>query len=194
MNKYHDYLKTDYWKAVAGAVKAKAKFKCQVCNSPHDLDAHHRTYEHRGNELNHLEDLICLCRRCHGIFHGKIPQSEPPGQPTTKKVSNNKKRNRPEKVDHAQVELDMSTIEGEKIILTKQLLTMLRTGRHGFTNATIRVLKIDSFSRGWVTRLVGKELSRGEFRKAMEGRYEYNTGILEAKDFSLNEVNHTTNQ
>jgi hypothetical protein len=69
--KYSDYLKTDYWKAVSGAVKAKAKFKCQVCNSPHDLNAHHRSYDNRGNELNHLDDLICLCRRCHGIFHGK---------------------------------------------------------------------------------------------------------------------------
>jgi len=68
---YNDYLTTDYWKEVSRRIKARAGWKCQVCNSPHGLEAHHRTYEHRGNEIEHLEDLICLCRKCHSSFHGK---------------------------------------------------------------------------------------------------------------------------
>ncbi len=71
--KYHQYLTTPYWKQVSEAVKARAAYKCQVCNSPHGLEAHHRSYEHRGNELNHLEDLTCLCNRCHHGFHNTVP-------------------------------------------------------------------------------------------------------------------------
>lgn len=66
---YHEHLKTEYWQEAARRVKASAGFKCQVCNSPRDLVAHHRTYAHLGDELNHLGDLICLCGRCHTSFH-----------------------------------------------------------------------------------------------------------------------------
>lgn len=70
-DRYADYLQTDHWKRVSDAVKRKANYRCQVCNSPHDLNAHHRTYENKGRELDHLDDLVCLCRRCHAVFHGK---------------------------------------------------------------------------------------------------------------------------
>lgn len=80
---YSKYLSTDYWKAVAAKVKQNAKFKCQLCNNPQSLDVHHRSYEHRGDEMNHLEDLICLCRRCHKLYHGHLATpSEPFKTPT----------------------------------------------------------------------------------------------------------------
>ncbi len=66
---YHEHLKTEYWREVARRVKTAAGFKCQVCNSPRDLVAHHRTYAHVGDEMNHLGDLICLCAPCHERFH-----------------------------------------------------------------------------------------------------------------------------
>lgn len=66
---YQDYLASDYWHSVADAVKARAGFRCQVCNSKDGLVAHHRTYENKGRELDHLDDLICLCGRCHTAFH-----------------------------------------------------------------------------------------------------------------------------
>lgn len=69
---YQDYLQTDYWKLVAGTVKERGGHRCQVCNSSKRLEAHHRTYEHKGNELEHLGDLICLCRNCHGLFHSGV--------------------------------------------------------------------------------------------------------------------------
>jgi len=76
---YAEYLQTDYWQSVSSEVKKRAGYRCQVCNSPHDLIAHHRTYEHRGRELEFLNDLICLCRRCHNIFHGVAqPAAEQP--------------------------------------------------------------------------------------------------------------------
>lgn len=85
--RYADYLKTDYWIAVSDAVKKRDGYKCRVCNSPHDLQAHHRDYSHRGNELNHLSDLTTLCRRCHEIFHkANTSHSQPTQeQPTASK-------------------------------------------------------------------------------------------------------------
>lgn len=85
-DRYAEYLKTDYWNAVTTAVKAKAQYRCQVCNSPHDLQAHHRSYEHRGKELEHLEDMTCLCRRCHSIFHGALQTSDIKEKPPVKYV------------------------------------------------------------------------------------------------------------
>ena len=70
--RYEKYLETPYWKEVSGMVKTRDEYRCRVCNSQLDLVVHHRTYEHRGNEKEHLNDLTTLCRRCHDVFHGKV--------------------------------------------------------------------------------------------------------------------------
>lgn len=75
--KYRNYLTTEYWQEVSRAVKARAGHRCQVCNTQFWLEAHHRTYAHRGNELEHLDDMICLCTRCHSIFHMSETASVP---------------------------------------------------------------------------------------------------------------------
>lgn len=66
---YKDFLKTPYWKAIAEKIRFKAGNKCQICNSSDGLNVHHRTYEHHGDELHHMDDLICLCHRCHQNYH-----------------------------------------------------------------------------------------------------------------------------
>ena len=66
---YRDYLKTPYWKLVSALVKRKANYKCQLCGSEYDLNVHHRSYKHRGEEIFYLEDLIVLCYDCHQKFH-----------------------------------------------------------------------------------------------------------------------------
>ena len=66
---YVEFVATRYWQAVAMTVKEKAGMRCQVCNSPSFLEAHHRTYENHGAEHLFLEDLTCLCRVCHSKFH-----------------------------------------------------------------------------------------------------------------------------
>jgi 5-methylcytosine-specific restriction endonuclease McrA len=75
--KYLAYLQTDYWKQVSSAVKARAGFRCQVCNRPDSLQAHHRSYAHLRSEMDHLDDLICLCELCHSTFHGKADEKLP---------------------------------------------------------------------------------------------------------------------
>jgi len=69
MSDYQEYLQTEHWKILAEETKRLAGYRCQVCNSNDDLHAHHRTYERRGDELQ--SDLICLCKKCHELFHRK---------------------------------------------------------------------------------------------------------------------------
>lgn len=63
---YQAYLHSRTWQRKAHACKRRAGFRCQVCNSPHRLQAHHRTYARLGAELP--GDLTCLCDACHGLF------------------------------------------------------------------------------------------------------------------------------
>lgn len=68
--KYADFLITPYWIAISDIVKNKYK-KCQRCGSRKQLEVHHTTYDHHGDELNHMEDLVCLCHNCHAQIHNK---------------------------------------------------------------------------------------------------------------------------
>ena len=65
---YQDFLKTPYWKAISIYMKIKAK-KCEICGSKFELHTHHKTYEHHGYEMLHLNDLQVLCGLCHYEHH-----------------------------------------------------------------------------------------------------------------------------
>lgn len=70
--KYEDFLQTDYWKMVSEQARINAHYKCQLCGcKDKKLNVHHNTYEHRGEEFKHMEDLVCLCEDCHNYFHSK---------------------------------------------------------------------------------------------------------------------------
>jgi 5-methylcytosine-specific restriction endonuclease McrA len=63
---YQEYILTDEWRAKADAAKKRAGYRCQVCNSPDRLQAHHRTYDNLFNEKP--MDLTVLCDPCHELF------------------------------------------------------------------------------------------------------------------------------
>lgn len=67
---YADYLCTPEWRETRARAIAAARNRCRVCNAPGMLDVHHRTYERLGCEL--ADDLLVLCRECHGLFHRKL--------------------------------------------------------------------------------------------------------------------------
>jgi hypothetical protein len=69
---YQEYLETPEWKTLRDQKLKQAQFRCQLCNSPKELNVHHRTYERRG--IEELGDLIVLCRRCHEKFHSEDPE------------------------------------------------------------------------------------------------------------------------
>lgn len=68
---YADFLKTPYWKSIALYIKERDGKKCSICGATKTLEAHHLSYDNHGDELHHLEDLTCICRKCHGNLHSK---------------------------------------------------------------------------------------------------------------------------
>ncbi len=69
---YYEYIKSAEWKEKSDAAKERAGYRCQVCNSPDNLNTHHRTYANLGHEPP--EDLFVLCHDCHELFskNGKL--------------------------------------------------------------------------------------------------------------------------
>lgn len=74
---YEEFLKSLYWQHVRRSIFRRFRLSvigvvCEYCGLKDrmvPLDIHHRTYEHQGDELNHLGDLIVLCRKCHEKQH-----------------------------------------------------------------------------------------------------------------------------
>lgn len=66
---YTEFLHTAYWNGISNSIKANSNFKCELCGSKYKLNVHHKTYKHHGYELQHMEDLICVCEDCHKNLH-----------------------------------------------------------------------------------------------------------------------------
>ena len=66
------------WQEVRKAVYARDGGICVHCQDPYYLHVHHLTYDHRGDEINHLENLVLLCRRCHMKQHSNFQFSRKP--------------------------------------------------------------------------------------------------------------------
>ena len=65
---YLEFLKTEYWQEVRSKIIARDKC-CRMCGKKIDFEVHHIYYTHRGDELNHLDDLTLVCSNCHQIIH-----------------------------------------------------------------------------------------------------------------------------
>ena len=76
---YSEYLQTEEWRKRRAACLKAAGYRCMVCSSKKNLQAHHRTYERLGSELP--EDLTCLCDRCHRAFSYQWPELKPELRP-----------------------------------------------------------------------------------------------------------------
>lgn len=63
---YLEYINSPEWEARANNAKRRAGDRCQVCNSPNNLQVHHRTYIRLGQEIP--DDLTVLCDTCHELF------------------------------------------------------------------------------------------------------------------------------
>jgi len=66
---YKEFLQTDYWKKVRAKVLERDGNKCIICKGTYILQVHHDSYKHHGDEMNHLEDLMTLCKNCHKEHH-----------------------------------------------------------------------------------------------------------------------------
>ena len=71
---YQEYLKTEHWDYIRKLTLKNANYRCSICNNAKPLHTHHRSYEYSGEEEKHMEDIICLCNRCHYKFHFQLPK------------------------------------------------------------------------------------------------------------------------
>lgn len=76
MSNYLEYLTSKQWKEVRELALKRAGYKCQICGSTRNLDVHHSTYDHLGNETDHLEDLVVLCAEHHQLYHDALAEVE----------------------------------------------------------------------------------------------------------------------
>lgn len=168
--KYDEFLKTAYWFAVAHTVKANARNRCQVCNRNQGLSVHHRTYENHGYEHLNLCDLVALCEFCHGLFHDHMTSELPPKPPRPERIYV------PRIVPNGGKNLEMP--EGDPIVLTMELLNRCRANG-AFTNETLRAFGLKRpLVKGWVVRMLGKSVSREDYKKALDGQFVYGSGPL----------------
>lgn len=71
---YQEYLQTPHWKEVSAQCRERYDNRCAICGSTEDLNVHHWTYEHLGEEKPW--ELICLCQSCHERAHSTLDALE----------------------------------------------------------------------------------------------------------------------
>jgi len=67
---WQEHIDSKEWQELRKQCFELFNWRCAWCNSPLNLEAHHRTYTHLGHEVvsdhGRVGDLICLCKDCHG--------------------------------------------------------------------------------------------------------------------------------
>jgi hypothetical protein len=67
--KYFYYLKSSYWRIISEEKKRQANWKCS-CGCRENLQTHHLSNDHHGEEHLYMNELQVLCRKCHQSLHG----------------------------------------------------------------------------------------------------------------------------
>lgn len=68
---YNDYLHTGWWQAIRLEALQRGDYACCVCGATSDLNIHHDTYSHIGQEIHAMDDLRVLCSYHHNLYHDK---------------------------------------------------------------------------------------------------------------------------
>jgi 5-methylcytosine-specific restriction endonuclease McrA len=70
---YEAYLVSPAWQALRKAAFVRDRHRCRTCDSPDDLEVHHRRYPPPGRwDLDSLDALTTLCRTCHGCITDEL--------------------------------------------------------------------------------------------------------------------------
>jgi 5-methylcytosine-specific restriction endonuclease McrA len=64
---YDEYRSSRRWRKLRLQCYRRDGFRCRICNSSWNLNAHHRRYARRWGEET-VDDLTTLCSLCHTIF------------------------------------------------------------------------------------------------------------------------------
>ena len=76
---YKRYLQTEHWKKLRFEVLKRSGGRCERCGyrpwKRGVLQVHHKTYDNVGHET--VDDLICVCAKCHMELHGITGKRSP---------------------------------------------------------------------------------------------------------------------
>ena len=64
---YKEWVLSPAWRRIRNAKLKDSGYKCELCGSAKNLQVHHITYEHIGDEP--LDDLLTVCNKCHKKLH-----------------------------------------------------------------------------------------------------------------------------
>lgn len=68
--KHSEYIKTKKWQQLRAKVFERDNKWCRDCGLVEATEVHHLNYQNYLNES--IDDLVSLCRVCHGKRHGLI--------------------------------------------------------------------------------------------------------------------------
>jgi len=176
---YEAYIQSAEWQKRREVALARAAYRCQLCCTTKGLNVHHNTYANLGNERP--EDLVCLCKKCHDVYHVKRDERTkkklrkekwarqlasqpyrvlplPPTKPDSNQLTVSpmpvarRKKNR-------QVQVIPDSGKRVQIVATPEYAESLKTIRGGFTGRAMRLLgKPDVLFNGWLKKNIGKTI------------------------------------
>ena len=62
-------IDTERWEGVRKDALDRANRRCEVCGRESSPSIHHLSYD----DYYDLDQLVCLCKRCHYLIHGRAP-------------------------------------------------------------------------------------------------------------------------
>lgn len=91
-DKYHRYLKSNWWKEIRDN-KIKKEKSCFICFSETRLLLHHYSYKniYKASKTKSVDHTIVLCFDCHNIVH-QIQHKRKVSYEATKKIVNDLRR------------------------------------------------------------------------------------------------------
>lgn len=123
--RYFYFLRTSYWQIISAEVKRRSNWRCS-CGGRENLQVHHteKGDNHHGEEHLSLDDLKCLCGKCHAAVHGKsVKDAE------KKRQRENRKELILTQLPYYPGRIDEANLTGSSFTLTRKMLEELEGER-----------------------------------------------------------------
>src|ERR1035437_718595 len=121
--KYFYFLRTFYWLIISQEIKRRANWRCS-CGCRENLQTHHLSNDHHGEEHLYMNELQVLCRKCHQNLHGtsvKVAEK--------KRQRDNKKESILAQIPDGPMRIAESNITGSSFGLTRKMLEEMEAER-----------------------------------------------------------------
>lgn len=131
--RYFYFLRTSYWQIISAEVKRRANWRCS-CGGRESLQVHHGDVgnEHHGEEHLIINELKCLCGKCHDTIHGVAVKTA-----EKKRQRDNRKERILAQLPFYPTQIVEGAITGSSANLTRKLLEELEHERKVFIDRNL---------------------------------------------------------